>query len=96
MDNTSQPSWHLQNWQRPERRYYRCTLQQNLFHDWVLLRQWGTVQNHRGGSVEIACCSYEDGVQQLDAIAKRRMQRGYQRIRLDTLHLMRLTAEKSC
>lgn len=76
MHDISHPQ-QSQNWYRSDGRYYRCTLQQNLLHEWVLILQWGALQNHRGGSLEMVFGTYEKGLQQLEATAKRRVQRGY-------------------
>ena len=65
-------------WQRFDGRYYGCHLQQNLFGEWILIRRWGTSHSRRGRSIETRCQSYEEGLEQLAAVAQRRKQRGYQ------------------
>ena len=68
--------WHRQDWLKGTR-YYSSELRQNLFGQWVVLRRWGRVHAKRGQSLEHVCESYEEGIQILSAISKRRVQRGY-------------------
>lgn len=62
-------------------RYYRISLQKDLWGKWYLVRNWGGINSNRGG---IKIESY-DTVQELDdAIAgvfKRRKIRGYQLVK---------------
>ncbi|MEM6837876.1 MAG: WGR domain-containing protein [Cyanobacteria bacterium P01_C01_bin.120] len=67
-------------WRRSDGRYYTCSFQQNLFGEWVIIRRWGTIHSRRGRTMATLCQSYEDGLEELAAIAKRRKQRGYQAI----------------
>ena len=69
-------SWRRQDWLKGQR-YYSCELRQNLFGQWVVLRRWGRVSAFKGQSLEHACASYDEGLQILSAISKRRAQRGY-------------------
>jgi predicted DNA-binding WGR domain protein len=70
--------WKLETWQRPDGRFYCCSLQQNLFGEWVLIRRWGTAHSRRGRSMETFCKDYAAGLEQLKDVAKRRQYRGYQ------------------
>ena len=69
-------SWRRQDWQK-DTRYYSAELRQNLFGQWVVLRRWGRVTALQGQSLEHPCESYEQGLEILSAIEKRRSQRGY-------------------
>ena len=69
-------SWQRQNWLKG-RRYYSCELRQNLFGQWVVLRRWGRARAKQGQSLEHACQNYQEGLALLNAITKRRIQRGY-------------------
>ena len=71
--------WQRQDWQKGTR-YYSCNLCQNLFGDWVVQRRWGRVSAPKGQSKEHACHSYEEGLSLVNAIAKRREQRGYSNV----------------
>lgn len=68
--------WRRQDWLKG-RQYYSCELRQNLFGQWVVLRRWGQVSAAKGQSLEHACESYDEGLQILSAVSKRRVQRGY-------------------
>ena len=69
-------NWRRQDW-RKGTRYYSAELRQNLFGQWVVLRRWGRVTTLQGQSLEHLCESYEQGLEILSAIEKRRSQRGY-------------------
>ena len=69
-------SWRRQDWRKGSR-YYSCELCQNLFGEWVVLRRWGRVSALKGQRLEHTCRSYDEGLQMLSALNKRRMQRGY-------------------
>lgn len=68
--------WQTLTWYKAERNY-QATLQQNLFGDWILIRRWGVSDSRRGGAMESVLKSYDEGLQQLEQIAKRRKFRGY-------------------
>ena len=69
-------SWQRRDW-RKGTRHYSSELRQNLFGQWVVVRRWGRVSALKGQSLEHHCDSYDDGLQILGAIEKRRLQRGY-------------------
>ncbi|MEM9817193.1 MAG: hypothetical protein AAF827_12425 [Cyanobacteria bacterium P01_D01_bin.6] len=70
--------WLQRSWQRPtDGRRYRVELSQNLFGEWVLIREWWGVASKRRGSKKQGVNTYAEGVECLEAVAKRRMQRGY-------------------
>ena len=69
-------SWQRRDWQK-QRKHYSCELRQNLFGQWVVLRRWGRISAPKGQSLEHSCGSYEEGLQIMSAITKRRAQRGY-------------------
>ena len=68
--------WRRQDW-RKDTRYYSC---QNLFGQWVVVRRWGRRSALKGQSLEHPCSSYEEGLNLLSQVEKRRSQRGYRRL----------------
>jgi hypothetical protein len=60
-------------------RYYQVHLIQDLFGEWTLIRVWGGLGSRRGGMRSTGVASYADGLAQVEAIGKRRRQRGYRR-----------------
>ena len=71
-------SWQRQDWRKQTR--YSCQLCQNLFNEWVIVRRWGRVIALKGQSREHSCHSYEEGLNLLRQIGKRRSQRGYKAV----------------
>jgi hypothetical protein len=68
----------MYRWINPENgRYYHAHLDNDLFGGWTLVLAWGGLRNRRGNMRVNCLVSYEDGVQRLQAIDKRRRQRGY-------------------
>lgn len=68
--------WRRQDWRRGSR-HYSCEVKQNLFGQWIVLRRWGRVSAFQGQSREIRCEHYEQGLKIFDAVAQRRIKRGY-------------------
>jgi len=58
-------------------RYYRVELTQDLFGDNVLVLRWGGLNSKRGGEKTLIVESWEKGLERIEAIGKRRTQRGY-------------------
>ena len=77
-------SYQLERWQRQDWRkatkHYCCELKQDLFGQWVVIRRWGRVSALQGQSLEHPCRSYEEGLEVLAKVEKRRTQRGYRRL----------------
>jgi hypothetical protein len=75
----SSPQYHA--WVNPEKaRYYQVHLDRDLFGDWTLRKVWGGTDSSRGRMHSTAGASYDDGIKQAHAIAKRRAQRGYRSV----------------
>jgi predicted DNA-binding WGR domain protein len=68
--------WRRQDWSKGTR-HYSAELRQNLFGQWVVLRRWGRVTAVKGQSLEHLCRSYEEGLEILSTVEKRRARRGY-------------------
>ena len=68
--------WRRQDWQKGSR-HYCCELKQNLFGQWVVSRRWGRVTALQGQSLEHPCDSYEQGLEIMSVVEKRRTKRGY-------------------
>jgi predicted DNA-binding WGR domain protein len=60
-----------------KRRYYQAALVRDLFDSWVLVTAWGSVDSQRGNMHSTAVESFEDGQARMQALARRRRQRGY-------------------
>jgi len=58
-------------------RYYQVDLVQDLLGDWTLVLCWGGLGSRRGGMRILAVTSEAAGQDLIEAIAKRRRQRGY-------------------
>ena len=67
--------WKRQDW-RKGTRHYRCEVKQNLFGQWVVLRQWGRVSAKQGQSLEHVCDRYEESLQIFESVEKWRAKRG--------------------
>ncbi len=68
-------------WVHPAKaRYYQLHLDRDLFGDWTLRKVWGGIDSSRGRMHNTGIPSYDAGIEQIREIAKRRGQRGYQRI----------------
>jgi len=68
--------WQQQYWKRGDR-YYCCRLAQDLFGNWLLVREWGGFTSGKRGAQEHLCENYEAGLSLLKTIAKRRCWRRY-------------------
>ena len=76
MMNYQVENWRRQDWCK-NTRHYSVELKQNLFGQWIVLRRWGRVTALEGQSLEHPCESYDEGLEVLSAVAKRRAKRGY-------------------
>ena len=74
-------TYQLEQWQKihweTDTRYYSVILQQDLFHQWNITRQWGGRHNERFGQKSNAFFSIEEAQKELEVIYKTREQRGY-------------------
>jgi cytochrome b len=61
-------------------RYYRVYLDRDLFGHWTLRKVWGGIGSSRGRMHNTGIPSYDEGVEQIREIAKRRIQHGYRRV----------------
>ena len=69
---------HRRRWVHPEKaRYYQVDLVQDLLGDWTLVLCWGGLGSKRGGMRILTVASEGAGQELIEAIAKRRRQRGY-------------------
>lgn len=58
-------------------RYYIVILQQNLFHEWSIIKCYGGKDNKLGNMIIESCNSYEDGKNKIEQIKKTRRSRKY-------------------
>jgi hypothetical protein len=68
--------WKCARWRRGDR-FYRCEVRQDLFGNWVVVRQWGGVSSGKWGAKEMVCKSYAEAEALFAAVAKRREKRKY-------------------
>lgn len=66
----------IKRWQSSTR-YYQVELIQDLLGDFVLVLRWGGLNSNRGGEKTVLVESWEDGLERIEAIGKRRNQRSY-------------------
>ena len=70
-----------QLWVHPEkRRYYRASVYKDLLGQWILSRDWGSLDNRLGGSKIELVTGIEEGYEKLALIDKRRIGHRYERI----------------
>lgn len=58
-------------------RYYEVGLRQDLWGEWLLVQAWGRQGTRLGQIRELPLACYQDGIERLERIKKRRKQRGY-------------------
>ncbi len=75
-----EPSQHHAWVHSAKARYYQVHLDQDLFGHWTLRKVWGGIDSSRGRMHNTGIPSYDDGVEQIREIAKRRSQHGYHRV----------------
>lgn len=68
--------WQQQLWRKGDR-YYQCRLEQDLFGNWLLIREWGGLISGKRGAQEHLCESYEAGLSLFEKVSKRRCWRRY-------------------
>ena len=67
-----------QRWIHVEkRRYYGVFLQQDLFGDWTLVRNWGSLDNGRGQLHRDTLPDRAAGLRQIAEVHSRRRSHGY-------------------
>ena len=69
--------WVQVRWEK-NTRYYEAHLHQDLWGDWILTQVWGQRGTRMGQTKHTLCASYQDGMEKLAQVRKRREQRGYQ------------------
>jgi predicted DNA-binding WGR domain protein len=76
----------MRRWVHPEKaRYYQADLVEDLLGGWSVVTAWGGLGSRRGQMRTAWVATREEGMARLEAIEKRRRQRGYYSI--DTEHL---------
>jgi predicted DNA-binding WGR domain protein len=73
---------HLQTvWKwKSDKRYYIARIQQNLFGEWSLFKEWGSLKSRAGRSVFQTYGRYDEAVTEVGLINDRRETRGYRLI----------------
>ena len=58
-------------------RYYIVILQQDLFHEWSIIKCYGGKDNKLGNMIIESCNSYQDGTDKIEQIKKARRSHKY-------------------
>ena len=78
---SSLPDIQPEKWSRyhfeSKDRYYIVILQQDLFHEWSIIKCHGGKDNKLGNMLIESCNSYQDGTDKIDQIKKTRRSRKY-------------------
>ena len=81
-NETVPPSSGIWRWTNPHKqRFYRVDLFRDLLGDWILAQSWGSTHSRLGGQRMMRVPSFEGGLDRLQLIDRRRLQRGYARDR---------------
>jgi hypothetical protein len=59
-------------------RFYTAVLDRDLFDQWTVVRSWGSTRNGQGGGRVSVVKSFEEGLELLQVIRRRRERHGYQ------------------
>ena len=77
----SLPDIQPEKWRRyhfeSKDRYYIVILQQDLFHEWSIIKCYGGKDNKLGNMIIESCNSYKDGTDKIEQIKKTRRSRKY-------------------
>jgi hypothetical protein len=78
-------------------RYYTAFMCKDLFHDWVVVKAWGSKGKPKAQRQIIACKDKDEAIEVLAAITKRRLSRNYKLVDLSSLQgeFMHLSANSS-
>ena len=75
------PSLQPEKWRRyyfeSKDRYYTIVLQQDLFHEWSIIKCYGGKDNKLGNMLIKSFSSYEKAMSKIEEIKKRRKARKY-------------------
>ena len=78
---SSLPDIQPEKWRRyhfeSKDRYYTVILQQDLFHEWSIIKCYGGKDNKLGNMIIESCNSYQDGTDKIEQIKKTRRSRKY-------------------
>jgi hypothetical protein len=69
-------NWDNWDW-RSNNRYYKLSLSQNLFSEWIIMKQWGGLKTRIQGTKTIYCKSVDEIKKVFKDTHKRRLARGY-------------------
>lgn len=76
LQNPDETSWYWQS----DTRYYRVTLQKNLFGNWILIKSWGGLNNHLNGGTSCLIQNINDLDQIIASIDATRRKHSYKYI----------------
>lgn len=66
-------------------RYYTAFMCKDLFHDWVVVKAWGSVGRPKSKRQIVSCKDKDEAISVLAAITKRRLSRDYKLVDLSSL-----------
>ena len=85
------PKTEVEKWRRyifeTKGKYYIVILQQDLFHEWSIVRIYGSKKDKRGNTLIKGCSSYEDALKKIEKIKKVRKTRKYSLKRVESCKL---------
>jgi len=74
LDNLEHSSYFL--W-RTDYKYYRVFVTKTLFDEFCLVKKWGSLDSHRGGSKSYPFPTKQLMIEEILKIHKKRIKRGY-------------------
>lgn len=75
------------HWSREiDGRQYTAFICKDIFNDWTVVKAWGGKGRPKLNQRIIYCCDFDEAVQVLANIAKRRATRGYRLVSADNLY----------
>lgn len=64
-------------WHKENGRYYQIYLLKDFFDTWMLTCSWGSLYSRLGNYKNFAFQSYEEALQMIEDVKKKRNKRGY-------------------
>lgn len=68
--------WQSIEW-RKDKKYYRATIQQDIFGTWIVERIWGRINSKIGNHKTNGYTNYTEATETIITIKKQRQYRGY-------------------
>ena len=68
---------NLFKWKKGNHKYYQAHITKDMFGDWLIICTWGSQKTRHGNKKNHCMTSIEEVMQFIEALNKRRLQRGY-------------------